>query len=521
MRIPWRMMALLSLLAAGCQSFPSLSKSEQETKFDSKQMSADCRRGRKGDAVSDGGSSEALCLKDGDSKICAPSPTKRTESGELPSGLADVNSLLSRARAETKQGKYDLAKVDYRQVLSIEPDHPAAHQGLGNIADLEQDFSGAQGHYQAALRRTPENPGLLCDLGYSYLLQGRLSECDEALRNALRIQPGHARGLNNFGLLAAARGDYDGAFRAFQQATGDEAARKRMAELFPQGRPIGQSTGTSDGRPSAPVTPVEYATSPEARNPIVRTGGAEIEISNDPTESPSTFAKETTLGTRANTFSAGANQGSVVAMNENSRVIDASATQYKQNEVPRWPPVSHSAQPDSLPQWPPQSSAVDVMPTAYERGTDRYNVDSQGVRTGSAIDPGIAARYRAAAVAGLNAGPGGPFPVFGDSTSLSAGDPNIVADPRSRLPVTSPGESSFVGFPAQQGERATVGHRAERPNVVRTVAENPSEDPLAAYEVEIRRRSQSPYSLERSFRTGAGSGYREAAASNGSYELNR
>ena len=59
------------------------------------------------------------------------------------------------------------------------------------------------------LKREPNNPDLLSDLGYSYLLQGRHAESERCLLAATRANPQHRKTLDNLGLLYAKLGNRD------------------------------------------------------------------------------------------------------------------------------------------------------------------------------------------------------------------------------------------------------------------------------------------------------------------------
>jgi Flp pilus assembly protein TadD len=66
-------------------------------------------------------------------------------------------------------------------------------------------------HYIASLKSNPRDANVFCDLGYSYLLQGKYRESEEALKQAIRVSPQHPKALNNLGMVYAAQGDVNAA----------------------------------------------------------------------------------------------------------------------------------------------------------------------------------------------------------------------------------------------------------------------------------------------------------------------
>ncbi|MEZ6068192.1 MAG: tetratricopeptide repeat protein [Planctomycetaceae bacterium] len=74
-------------------------------------------------------------------------------------------------------------------MLAQAPDHPVAHHRLAVIADLDRDFARAAQHYARALQRNGDDPQLLHDVGYSYLLQDRPNDAIPYLAKALERNP--------------------------------------------------------------------------------------------------------------------------------------------------------------------------------------------------------------------------------------------------------------------------------------------------------------------------------------------
>ena len=175
----------------------------------------------------------------------------------VPGG--SVVELLNRGHAAAAAGQTAQAQHAYRRVLVDDPDNTVAHHRLAIIADGQHDFDAADYHYHRALRGDRNNPDLLSDLGYSYLLQERYQESEDFLRQAVRLRPRHRRAWSNLGLLFAVQGDYDRSREAFRRSGSEREAQARLAALFPNGRPRGRP---AERRPE-PAQPRDSVRAPQ------------------------------------------------------------------------------------------------------------------------------------------------------------------------------------------------------------------------------------------------------------------
>lgn len=151
---------------------------------------------------------------------------------------AAIDAKLNNGHREAALNHYEQAEACYRSVLDLEPDNAMANHRLAILADRRGDFATSEKCYLKALKREPDNPDLLSDLGYSYLLQGRYAESERCLLAATRLNPLHHKALDNLSLLYAKLGDRDRAFEMLKRSVGETEARVRMAQLFPQARPV-------------------------------------------------------------------------------------------------------------------------------------------------------------------------------------------------------------------------------------------------------------------------------------------
>lgn len=170
--------------------------------------------------------------------------------GEAAGGSEIAENLL-RGHREAEAGRLDQAARFYERVLREDPRHPVAHHRLGVIADQNRDFAAAERHYSAALEVRPDDPDVLNDLGYCYLLQGRYPESERTLREVVAVAPTHERALTNLGMLYGKIGDPDRAFAVLRLTGSEEEARAKLALLVPA--PLGLSA--QSGVLAPPLTP--------------------------------------------------------------------------------------------------------------------------------------------------------------------------------------------------------------------------------------------------------------------------
>lgn len=134
---------------------------------------------------------------------------ERSDSSDSTTPVAEeqVERLLTQGQQALQDDRLDDAKLAYTEVLQSSPDNATAHHGMAMAADLSQLWADAEYHYRQALRIRPRDANLLCDIGYSYLLQNRYSEASRYLNHAVEINPQHESAQMNLALLDLRQGN--------------------------------------------------------------------------------------------------------------------------------------------------------------------------------------------------------------------------------------------------------------------------------------------------------------------------
>lgn len=395
--------------------------------------------------------------------IAAPPPSTNHERSMGQS--SNLTDLLQNARQQTEAGRPDAARTIYEQILAQDADNPDAHHGLAVIADNASDFAAAEEHYRAAVSKRPADAGLLSDFGYSYLMQNRLDESIIVLTRAVQIDPSHRRGHNNLGLAYALQQDRERAFEFFCKADGEDAARARIAQLFPE------------TESSVAVSRAHIA---------------------DRNASPAGFSSEVQIVPRP----------TIQAMNESAAdatlpANDAAASAVISSPQRAAATVTRLA---NLEQWPPPENNQPAAAAPNRIVEDRQTRDRQ------------------AAWLGMNIGACGPFPMIDHGPKPAAWH----GSDQNELPVSSsPNAPSPVDVLPAFDVRSVNGNRPreadvwpaggmteplQRGNVIPNPASTARNDnfaspidPLTRFEADLKRRATEDYTTQRSFRTGAAS----------------
>lgn len=263
--------AALSMCVAftGCQTFDGSfsgrslfgSKSDQQQEqyaTNANDTPANADYGSDGLAVADNGFGGS-----GRDRQPSNSSANRRNGGSIESDMAAGRAALQRhgklASVDPAGAAQELnaAKAAFRRVVQSQNNNAEAHHQLAIVADLQKDFREAEFRYREAIKfgvNYPKLADLYSDMGYSFLLQERFANSEDALKKALHFDPAHRMAANNYGALYARTGDRDRALAMFRKGGTEAQAQKHMRDFFPDA-----------GAPANGMNPIELAT---ATNPF-------------------------------------------------------------------------------------------------------------------------------------------------------------------------------------------------------------------------------------------------------------
>ena len=90
--------------------------------------------------------------------------------------------------------KYVQAEKDFRTVISLAPDYPAAHRNLGAVAMALNQFADAEREFLASASLEPSGSNY-SNLGAMYIYQGRYRDAIDVMEKAIQLTPAGDRNL--------------------------------------------------------------------------------------------------------------------------------------------------------------------------------------------------------------------------------------------------------------------------------------------------------------------------------------
>jgi len=157
-----------------------------------------------------------------------------------PEANEKIATALTMGRVHEEEGDLVQAEKRYRSVLDQRPEHPEACHRMGVVLmGLDRADEGIYYLEQANLL-SPDDPKLLNDLGYAYLLNEEMEQAETLLRQAYHSAPQDEQIVNNLALVVGYRGRYEESFQLFRQIMTEAEANANLGYICAQ-RGEGQS----------------------------------------------------------------------------------------------------------------------------------------------------------------------------------------------------------------------------------------------------------------------------------------
>ncbi|BAY24512.1 family 2 glycosyl transferase [Calothrix sp. NIES-2100] len=134
------------------------------------------------------------------------------------SAINSVAETLRLAIQEHRENHLEPAEQAYRQVLSIQPDHPDALYGLGVIAQQRGELQAAEKFLSTASQVQPDSVKIWFTLGNLCQLQGQLPKAEHAYRKAIALRPDAVSIYNNLGYALQQQGKWEEAINCYEKA---------------------------------------------------------------------------------------------------------------------------------------------------------------------------------------------------------------------------------------------------------------------------------------------------------------
>ncbi len=152
-------------------------------------------------------------------------------------GSADRKAAyMQKGREMYEQKNYDKARVEFSNVLQIDPKDIEARFLLGETMAELKDFRAAAGHYLRVIEDDPRHVQARVKMGELYLVSGDRDKTEEMVEQIMKLDPNNADGIVLRGSVKAQKGDLAGALedaeKAIQIAPDNVNAAALTASLY-------------------------------------------------------------------------------------------------------------------------------------------------------------------------------------------------------------------------------------------------------------------------------------------------
>ena len=159
----------------------------------------------------------------------------QTQLGAIPQGKhKDMTTLKNIARLQERQGKLWKARQMYQELHRNDPSDPHACHRLAIVSARLGDHKNAMQFFAKARQLAPRDVDLLNDYGYELYLQDQLPGAERMLKQAIQVDPGNKRALNNLAMVLGHQGRIEESYALFRRVVGEAEANANIAFVHVQ-----------------------------------------------------------------------------------------------------------------------------------------------------------------------------------------------------------------------------------------------------------------------------------------------
>ncbi len=171
---------------------------------------------------------------------------------------------MDKGQALFDAGNFEKARVEFKNVLQIDPKDIPARFALAQTLEKTQNWRGAAGHYLAVLEAEPNHREGLSRMGQIYLLGRNLEKAGEHAEKILALDPVDPDGLTLRAGVRSIQGDMDAAKADVLEAVKSEPGHPNASALL-------ASLYLREGKTDLSISTLEEALGANPGNATIRT----------------------------------------------------------------------------------------------------------------------------------------------------------------------------------------------------------------------------------------------------------
>ena len=139
---------------------------------------------------------------------------------------------MAKGKAYLEQADYEKARIEFKNVLQIDPKNADAYYMSGLLEEKQQQWQRAFGNYMKALELNPQHLEAKAKVGKFYLLSGDTVKAEKMITEILAKKPGDPAAHTLKAALMARKGDMAGAIQEASQVIAADPTQTDAVSLI-------------------------------------------------------------------------------------------------------------------------------------------------------------------------------------------------------------------------------------------------------------------------------------------------
>ena len=139
---------------------------------------------------------------------------------------------MGKGKAYLEQADFDKARVEFKNVLQIDPKNAGGYYMMGLLEEKQQQWQKAFGNYSKAVELNPQHLEAKAKLGKFFLLSGDAVKAEKLVSEILAVKPADPAALTLKAALMARKGDAPGAIQQVSQVIAADPTQFEAVSLL-------------------------------------------------------------------------------------------------------------------------------------------------------------------------------------------------------------------------------------------------------------------------------------------------